>query len=176
VMKACWTEPRVSFDGRFWQIDGAALEPKPVQKPHPPIWVGGSHPAALKRAVRIGDGFFGAGSASTAQFTEQARTIRDELAQQKRDPTSFRIAKRVYIHVDDDSTRARGQIESALERHYGRAVPGVALAGPPSDCIEGLTEITDAGAELVLLNPLLDDAWQIERLAAEVMPALEGRA
>jgi probable F420-dependent oxidoreductase len=172
LMKVCWTEPRISFEGRFWQIEDAAMEPKPVQKPHPPIWIGGSHPAALGRAVRIGDGFFGAGSVSTAQFTEQARTIRDELAQQERDPGSFRIAKRVYIHVDDDAARARAQIESALEHHYGRAVPGVALAGPPSDCVDGLAEITDAGAELILLNPLLEDAEQIERLAAEVLPAI----
>jgi probable F420-dependent oxidoreductase len=175
LMKACWTEQRITFDGRFWQLDGAAMEPKPVQKPHPPIWIGGSHPAALGRAVRIGDGFFGAGSASTAQFTEQARTIRDQLAQQERDPGSFRIAKRVYIHVDDDSSRARQLIERALERHYGRAVPGVALAGPPSECSENLAEVADAGAELILLNPLLDDAQQIERLAAEVIPALGDR-
>jgi probable F420-dependent oxidoreductase len=172
LMKACWTEPRITFEGRFWQLAGAAMEPKPVQDPHPPIWIGGSHPAALRRAVRIANGFFGAGSASTAQFTEQAQTIRDELAEQDRDPQSFRIAKRVYIHIDDDSPRARDQIESALERHYGRAVPGVAVAGPPSDCVEGLAEVAAAGAELILLNPLVDDAEQLERLAAEVIPAL----
>lgn len=176
LMKACWTDQRISFDGRFWELDGAAMEPKPVQQPHPPIWIGGNHPAALRRAVRIGDGFFGAGSASTAQFTEQARTIRDELAQQGRDPEGFRIAKRVYIHVDDDRVRARALIEGALERHYGRAVPGVSLAGPPSQCVEGLAEVADAGAELILLNPLLDDTQQLERLAAEVIPALGERA
>jgi probable F420-dependent oxidoreductase len=172
LMKACWTEPSITFEGRFWQLDGAAMEPKPVQKPHPPIWIGGSHPAALKRAVRIGDGFFGAGSASTAKFAEQARTIRDELAQQNRDPGTFRIAKRVYIHVDDDSGRGRVQIENALERHYGRPVPGVSLAGPPDECTAGLQEVAAAGAELILLNPLVDDTAQMERLAAEIIPAL----
>ena len=172
LMKACWTEPRIRFEGRFWQLDGAAMEPKPVQQPHPPIWIGGSHPAALKRAVRIGDGFFGAGSASTAQFAEQAETIRAELREQDRDPGSFRVAKRVYIHVDDDSARARDQIERALERHYGRAVPGVALAGRPSECVDGLAEVAAAGAELILLNPLVDDGQQMERLAAEIMPGI----
>jgi probable F420-dependent oxidoreductase len=172
LMKACWTEPRITFNGRFWQMDGVAMEPKPAQKPHPPIWIGGSHPAALGRAVRIGDGFFGAGSASTAQFAEQAQTIREELVEQDRDPQSFRIAKRVYVHVDDDSARARDQIESALEHHYGRPMPGIALAGPPSECIEGLATVAAAGAEMILLNPLLDDTAQMERLAAEVIPAL----
>jgi probable F420-dependent oxidoreductase len=170
LMKACWTEPRISFDGRFWRLDGAAVEPKPVQKPHPPIWIGGSHPAALKRAVRIGDGFFGAGSASTAAFADQAQTIRDQLGRQSRDPGSFRVAKRVYIHVDDDRDRGRDQIESALERHYGRAMPGVALAGAPGECIAGLREVAAAGAELILLNPLVDDVQQLERLAVEVIP------
>ena len=51
-MKALWTEPRVTFEGRFWQLHDAAMEPKPFQKPYPPIWFGGSHPNALRRAVR----------------------------------------------------------------------------------------------------------------------------
>jgi probable F420-dependent oxidoreductase len=172
LMKACWTEPRIDFDGRFWQLGGAVMEPKPVQKPHPPVWIGGNHPAALKRAVRIGDGFFGAGSQSTAQFVEQARTVRAELAEQRREPASFRIAKRVYIHVDDDPRAAREQIEGALVGHYGRPVPGVAIAGPPPECLAELREVANAGAELILLNPLVDEAHQMERLAAEVVPAL----
>jgi probable F420-dependent oxidoreductase len=62
LMKALWTEPRVTFDGEFWQLKDAAMEPKPWQKPHPPLWFGAAGPAALRRAVRMGDGFFGAGS------------------------------------------------------------------------------------------------------------------
>src|SRR5207247_1676255 len=51
LMKALSTESRVTFEGRFWRLKGAAMEPKPFQKPHPPIWFGGSHPNALRRAV-----------------------------------------------------------------------------------------------------------------------------
>jgi hypothetical protein len=51
-------------------------------------------------------------------------------------------------------------------------MPGVALAGPPSECIEGLATVAAAGAEMILLNPLVDDTAQMERLAAEVIPAL----
>ena len=50
LMKALWTEPRVTFDGDFWQLRDAAMEPKPFQKPFPPLWFGGSGPAALRRA------------------------------------------------------------------------------------------------------------------------------
>src|SRR5205814_8830241 len=52
LMKALWTEPSVSFDGRFFKFENAQQEPKPVQKPHPPIWFGANHPNALRRAVK----------------------------------------------------------------------------------------------------------------------------
>ncbi len=172
LMKACWTEPEINFDGDFWQLDGARMTPKPAQKPYPPVWIGGNHPAALRRAVRLGTGFFGAGSQSTAQFSEQAQAVRQELERSRRDPATFGLAKRVYIHVDDDADRAQEQIEAALARHYGRGGwSEVWVAGPPAACIAGLREVADAGAELILLNPLVDDAEQMERLAAEVMPA-----
>jgi probable F420-dependent oxidoreductase len=176
LMKALWTEPRVSFDGQFWELDGAAMEPKPFQKPHPPVWFGGSHPAALRRAVRHGDGFFGAGSQTTAQFAEQVRIVRDALAEAGREATSFKIAKRVYIALDDDDERARDQIAASLERLYRffglPDLTPVAVFGPPDACIQGLREVAQAGAELILLNPLSDEALQMERLATEVVPQL----
>ena len=173
LMKACWSEPEITFDGRFWQLDGATMEPKPVQKPHPPIWLGGNHPNALRRAARLGDGFIGAGSQSTANFAQQTPAVREALAELGRDPSSFRFAKRVYVHVDDDRARARERLDAALARHYGRGGwSEVIVAGPPADCVAGLREVVDAGAEMILLNTLVDDTAQMERLAAEVMPAL----
>jgi probable F420-dependent oxidoreductase len=176
VMRALWTEPEVSFSGRFWRLDGAAMEPKPYQKPGPPVWFGGSHPAALARAVRHGDGFFGAGSSTTGQFTKQVQIVRAELADQGRDPDTFPVAKRVYIAVDDDAGRARQRMRAALDRLYGAFGLGdmtpVAVFGPPGTCARGLRDVAAAGAGLMLLNPLFDDAEQMERLAAEVVPQL----
>ena len=176
VMKALWTEDRVDLDGRFWQLSNVAMEPKPYKKPHPPIWFGATAPASLHRAVRLGDGFFGAGSATTAQFTGHVRVIREALAEQGRDPATFRIAKRVYIAVDDDAARAQQRIADALDAHYGyfglTGLAPVAVAGTVDDCAKGLREVADAGAELILLNPMFDDAEQVERLAAEVIPRL----
>ena len=173
LMKACWTEPEITFEGQFWQLDSETMEPKPAQKPHPPVWIGGSHPAAVRRAVTLGDGFFGAGSQPTCRFAEQAQIVGDELAEQGRERAGFQIAKRVYIHVDDQPERARRTIAMALERHYGHAgLEQVAVTGPPAVCAEGLREVAAAGAELILLNPLVDDARQMERLAAEVIPEL----
>jgi probable F420-dependent oxidoreductase len=173
LMKELWIEPTVDFDGRFWQLQGVSMEPKPFQKPFPPVWFGGSHPAALRRAVRDGNGFFGAGSSTTAQFTDQVVIIREALAEAERDTTDFPIAKRVYIAVDDDADRARERMRATLRAFYGELAPDltpVAVIGPPEVCAEGLRAVADAGAELILLNPLFDEAEQMERLVAEVVP------
>jgi probable F420-dependent oxidoreductase len=173
LMKACWTEPEIKFDGRFWRVAGAAMEPKPVQKPYPPVWFGGSAPAGMRRAVRHGDGFMGAGSQTPAQFAEQVKVVREELSAQDRDPGSFRIGKRVYVHVHDDAARGHQALEAALTQHYGRGGWSEhILAGPPGACAEGIRAVADAGAQLILLNPLVDDAEQLERLAGEVIPEL----
>src|SRR6185312_6807975 len=173
LMKACWTETEINFDGRWWTLKGASMEPKPVQKPHPPVWFGGSVPAGMRRAARHGDGFMGAGSQTAAQFTAQVKVVREELGVQGRDPDAFRIGKRVYVHVDDDAARARQKLEDALKRHYGGGSWSEHMfAGPPEACAAGIRTVADAGAQLILLNPLVDDAEQLERLAAEVIPAL----
>jgi probable F420-dependent oxidoreductase len=178
LMRALWTEPQVTFRGRFWQLDDAAMEPKPFQKPAPPVWFGANQPPALRRAVRLGDGFFGAGSTTTERFAEQVQIVRDELAQRAADPAGFPIAKRVYIAVDDDAERGRERMGEALGRQYGSfGLPDmtpVAVYGPPAACAAGLREVAAAGAGMILLNPLFDDAEQMERLAAEVVPQLAG--
>ena len=173
LMKVCWTEREINFDGQLWKLQGASMEPKPVQKPYPPVWFGGSAPAGMRRAVRHGDGFMGAGSQTPVQFAEQVKVVREELSAQGREPDTFRIGKRIYIHVDDDAARGRQRLEDALTRHYGRGGWSEHIfAGPAEDCVAGIRAVADAGAELILLNPMVDDAQQLERLATEVIPAL----
>jgi probable F420-dependent oxidoreductase len=176
LMKACWTQEQITFDGRFWQVDGAAMEPKPFQKPYPPVWLGGSAPAAVRRAARLADGFFGAGSTTTERFAGQVKVLREALAGDGRDPAAFPVAKRVYIAVDDDPGRASDRMAAALKRVYGEgfgsALLPVAVTGPPAACVRGLREVADAGAGLILCTVLFDDAIQMERLAAEVLPGI----
>jgi len=59
VCRRLWTEPSVAHEGEFFRFDAVRFEPKPVQKPHPPIHVGGESDAALRRAARAGDGWIG---------------------------------------------------------------------------------------------------------------------
>ena len=176
LMKALWTESQVTFEGRFWQLQGGAMEPKPFQKPYPPLWFGANQPAALRRAVRHGDGFFGAGSTTTARFAEQVGIVREALAESGKDPATFQIAKRVYIVVDDSAERAKEQAAASLQQIYGpqlgpRLLP-VAVYGPPDVCVQGLRDVGRAGAELILFTTFADPAEQMERLAAEVVPYL----
>jgi alkanesulfonate monooxygenase SsuD/methylene tetrahydromethanopterin reductase-like flavin-dependent oxidoreductase (luciferase family) len=177
LMQRLWTEPRVTFEGRFWQLKDAAMEPKPFQKPYPPIWFGASHRNALSRAVRYGDGYFGAGSSTTAQFGQLVTAVREALAGAGRDAQTFRIAKRVYIGVDADPARARERVVDGLRQVYaGYNLPEiekVAVHGTPDDCARGIREVVDFGAELVLFTPFFDeDGSQMEQLAERVIPQL----
>jgi alkanesulfonate monooxygenase SsuD/methylene tetrahydromethanopterin reductase-like flavin-dependent oxidoreductase (luciferase family) len=179
LMKAAWSdEPTVTFKGRFRNVDGLPIEPKPVQRPHPPIWFGANAEKALARAVRLGDAFLGAGSSTTASFVEAVQTIRRELDEQGKDATRFTIGKRVYLMVDDDATRAHERVLAGLHRIYGEmpGIEAVPVWGTSQDVVRGLREVMDAGAEMVLLNPvgenIVEDREQMERLAAEVIPQL----
>ena len=179
LMKAAWSdEPRVTFHGRFRDVDDLPIQPKPVQRPHPPIWFGGLAPKALARAVRHGDAFLGAGSSTTEAFAGAVRVVRRELAEQHKDPARFSIGKRVYLMIDDDAARARERVLSGLRRIYGNmpGVDAVPVSGTPDDVVRGLGEVIDAGAQMLLLNPVGPDVAenreQMERLAAEVIPRL----
>jgi len=175
LMKALWTQPRVTFDGEFWQLQDAAMEPKPFQKPYPPLWFGAASEPALRRAVRLGDGFFGAGSSPTARFAEQVTLVRAALAEAGRSAESFPIAKRVYVAIDDDAGRARARMNAALAELYGHrveAIEAAAVAGTAADCVRELRQVAEAGAELILCTALFDQAEQMERLAAAVIPEL----
>jgi alkanesulfonate monooxygenase SsuD/methylene tetrahydromethanopterin reductase-like flavin-dependent oxidoreductase (luciferase family) len=175
LMKALWTDSRVTFDGEFWQLTDAPMEPKPFQKPFPPVWLGGSAPTALRRAVRLGNGFFGAGSTPTAKFADQVQIVREALNESGRPARDFPIAKRVYVAVDEDAGRARKRMNAELERLYGFRSEGIeaaAVAGAPADCARELQKVAEAGAELILFTPMFEPAAQAERLAASVIPLL----
>ena len=166
VMTALWEHPQASYDGYFWKLDGEAMEPKPVQKPHPPVWFGGRHPDALRRAVRLGDGWMGAGSSSTEQFKQHVSILHEHMEASGRDPDTFPISKRVYIALDDDEARAEGRIREWFGRHYGSADMGsqVSVRGSASRCTEQLAEIVDGGAQMLMLNPVFDQMEHLEEL------------
>ena len=151
------------------------MEPKPFTKPFPPLWFGGASEPAVRRAVRMGNGFFGAGSSPTARFAELVQVVRNALAETGKPAQDFPIAKRVYIAIDEDAGRARARMSAALEGVYGQRVPSIeaaAAAGTAADCARELQQVAEAGAELILCTALFDQAEQMEQLAATVLPKL----
>lgn len=180
LMKALWTEPSVTFDGDFWQLSDAVMEPKPAQKPYPRLWFGGNAEAAVRRGVRLCDGFFGAGSQPTAAFADQVAVVRDELTKTGRrvgfGPGEYPVAKRVYLGLDSAAEpRPRERMNTELAAMYGRRVPTIeaaVVAGSADECVAGVRAVIDAGAELVLFTPLYDGREHLERIAAEIIPRL----
>lgn len=165
LMKAFWTRPVIDFEGHFYKVRQAAMEPKPLQKPHPPLWYGGNARAALERAAHHADGFIGAGSITTEKFRQHVQLLREQ-------PRRIRIAKRVYVHLDDSYETARQIMADRLQALYGTDLVKVAVVGPPESVIAGLREVLEAGAEMLVLNPLAGELEHLERLQSEVLPHL----
>ncbi len=174
VMKALWTQPRATVTGTFWQFENVPMEPKPVQKPYPPLWFGAREAVALKRAVRHGDGWMGAGVSSSADFIQQVGLVRRFLDEAQRDPATFAISKRVYLAVDNDRDRAERRLREWFGLRYKNAewASRVSIWGSPAECTDKLGELVQAGAQHLLLNPVFDEMEHLELLAQEVIPHL----
>lgn len=175
VARKLWEPGTASFAGRFWQFEDLAMEPKPMQRPHPPIWFGARAPKALRRAVRLGSGWMGAGSSSHDDFVEQSRQLRQFFEHEKADDGGFEISKRVYLAVDDDIDRGESRVRAFFDHVYGNAELGVRCAvwGPPGHCAERIAALSNAGADMVVLNPMFDHREQLELLTESVLPLLD---
>jgi len=90
VCRRLWTEPEVSYHGEHFNFDGVVFEPKPVQRPGPPIVVGGESAAALRRAARLGDGWIGMGH-TFESATAQIGRLRRELERNGRSLDGFAV-------------------------------------------------------------------------------------
>ena len=174
VIKLLWTEPKASFQGRFWNFKDISMEPKPMQQPHLPIVFGGHHENALRRAVKYADGWMGAGSSSAASFIREAARIRQFLDEAQRDPATFHIAKRVYLAVDNDKARGERRIREWFGRRYKNSElgPKVSIWGRAAECTEKIQEIVRAGAQSIVFNPMFDETEHLEICAREIMPHL----
>src|SRR5712692_6201042 len=170
LIKALWTESKVSYRGSFFQLEGGTMAPKPVQKPHPPIWLGGGHPDAVRRAAIIADGWMGSGGSSAAHFARCVPMLRTELEKARRDPATFPISKRVFLSVHERPDVARAELHrwftSVYHNPNGADASGV--HGTPEQVRERLEQLVAMGANHLLLNPICRHVEQLEALAAIV--------
>ncbi len=104
VCKQLWTDPEIEHHGEFFDFDAVAFEPKPVQKPWPPILVGGESPAALRRAARACDGWIGMGH-TFETAAPQIAALRRQLAENDRTEDDFQFCLGATVTSADDVER-----------------------------------------------------------------------
>jgi probable F420-dependent oxidoreductase len=170
LMKALWTESKVSYQGQIFQLEDGTMAPKPVQKPHPPVWLGGGHPDALRRAATMADGWMGAGGSSNAAFAKSVPLVRAALAEAGRDVASFPISKRVFLSVHERPEVAQAEVHrwfSVVYRNPALTTEG-GVYGTPEQVREQLQELVTMGATHLLLNPVTRYTEQVEALAEVV--------
>ncbi|HJR02337.1 MAG TPA: LLM class F420-dependent oxidoreductase [Methylomirabilota bacterium] len=103
IFKALWTQDPASFHGEFYRFDAIRCLPHPVQKPHPPIWIGGHSKAALRRVARLGDGWHPVGANPAAPLRPpEMRALLDDLHRlteaEGRDPSRLTISYKAPIY------------------------------------------------------------------------------
>jgi probable F420-dependent oxidoreductase len=104
AMRTIWTQDKPVFHGKYVHIDGLLTDPKPIQKPHPPIWVGGESGPSMRRAARIGDAWYPIGSNNAhlldtlPRLTAGIARIRDMTRTAGRDPAAMGVVYRVKRH------------------------------------------------------------------------------
>jgi probable F420-dependent oxidoreductase len=169
IIKALWTEEKVTYHGTFYNLENEMMAPKPVQKPLP-IWMGVGHPNAVRRTASIADGWMGSGGSRIADFAASVPILRQALEEKGRDPISFPTSKRIFMAVDENPATARRELLRWFTDVY-RNPPGTDLCGihgTPEQVRERLEEVVAMGANHLLLNPVSNHAEQVEALAEVV--------
>ncbi|HLB97127.1 MAG TPA: LLM class flavin-dependent oxidoreductase [Acetobacteraceae bacterium] len=170
LIKALWTQQSVTFRGRFYQLEDATMAPKPVQTPHPPIWMGVGHPDAVRRTASIADGWMGSGGSSIAEFGRSVPVLREALAAAGRDPDAFPISKRIFVAVDERPAVARAELHRWFTEvyHNPAGTEASGIYGTPEQVRERLEEVIAMGANHLLLNAVSRHVEQTQALAEVV--------
>jgi probable F420-dependent oxidoreductase len=140
-----WTNPAPKFEGKHVRFSDIVFEPKPVQKPHPPIWIGGESGPALRRTARIGDAWYPIGTNpqnpldSLARFKTQVARLRKMTAEAGRDPKAVGLTFRVQTYGENVPPQA-GDGEHRL------------FAGPPAVVAADIRALRDMGVGCLDLN------------------------
>lgn len=100
-LETVWTAPIVEYEGPFYRVPRARVEPKPLQRPHPPVLLGGAAESALRRAGRMSDGWISASRADLAHIDRAIGVVRAAAAEAGRDPAALRMVVRGVVKVRD---------------------------------------------------------------------------
>jgi probable F420-dependent oxidoreductase len=110
ILKRIWTDEVVEFEGQFYSIPASKIGPKPVQKPHPPILLGGFTPKTFLRIVNYADGWIPvAGFGPLEQLKQTIDILREDARKANKDPSKIRIFALTYPNVQDSSSSSEQQ-------------------------------------------------------------------
>lgn len=172
VLKLLWTEERASFAGRYYRLADAPCEPKPVQRPHPPLLVGGGgERVTLRIAARHADHWNAWGGPAT--MAHKNRVLDEHCAAVGRDPRAIVRSASVVLRLTDDRTevaRLVGQVTARLGRTEEQAWDLV-LAGSVAECQERLGRLREAGVDVVFVATTFlpgDPRPMLDRFLGEV--------
>ncbi|MGH8981549.1 MAG: TIGR03560 family F420-dependent LLM class oxidoreductase [Acidimicrobiales bacterium] len=172
IITGIWDTPpgeRFSFEGRHWRVDGCANFPRPVQRPHPRIIVGGVGPKRTPRiAALYADEFNAALSASDSGVVDNFRRICEEVG---RDPATVTIS--TVLPVSCGATKAEAEARGDRLGDAGRRLLSAGVVGTPADVVARAEASRELGADVVYFH-IYDgeDLDQIRLLGQEVVPAL----
>jgi alkanesulfonate monooxygenase SsuD/methylene tetrahydromethanopterin reductase-like flavin-dependent oxidoreductase (luciferase family) len=199
VLRRAWTSPgRFSHHGARWHFENVIVEPRPLQQPHPPLWMAAGSPASIRRAAQEGFHLLLDQIAPTDLTIERAALYRDALEASGRGRTSGRIAVARALQFADTAQQRHAQQQvrrRVLERigdlargpgadryHNATSLADADLAGDDAALIGTASEITDrltrlaaGGIDMVLLVDPSAATSSLERFAVEVMPEFTNR-
>ena len=175
AIRRLWTTAPATFKGEHYRFENVVMEPRPVQSPHPPIWVGGRSDAALRRAAIFGDAWL-AYFVSPRRFRESL----DKIAAQRAARASGRFRAGLVLYVCLAPTRNEGRTAAAayLANEYHQSfdamVDRFCAVGRAAECIAMIREFVAAGVDHVAVVPTVPPdrvADHLQRIAEEIVPA-----
>jgi len=168
IFKQLWTQSPASFDGEFYRYSDIRCEPLPLQKPHPPIWVGGHSRAALRRTAKYGDGWHPVGAIAASPLPPQEMqahlaTLKRLTEAEGRDFSAIHISYKAPLydtHIPErDGTRR-------------------SFSGAPDDIAGDIRSFAAIGVHELIFDfrgeSIQDSIERLQRFAAEVMPLAGG--
>jgi alkanesulfonate monooxygenase SsuD/methylene tetrahydromethanopterin reductase-like flavin-dependent oxidoreductase (luciferase family) len=160
IMKELWTNPNPSYHSRRWSFDNVLFSPQCLQRPHIPLWIGGSSPGALKRAATLGDGWHPSG-VSPEEYAIGRQEVMRLAEQAGRDPGALAWSARVEVEIGGgpSSARASGrsrvpgedmaQLMGAISAYQSAGVEHLVLALNSGEVLR-ITETMELIAEKVV--------------------------
>lgn len=169
LMRALWTQDKVDYHGEIYQLHGAGMQPKPVQRPLP-VWFGGAHPDAIKRTATLADGWMGSGNSGRQAFLGHVQALSEALVAAGRDVATFPISKRIFMSVHQQESQAYAELRHYMDVVYrnGDLADRSGVWGTPGQVREKLAELAAPGVNHLLLHPICRPEEQVEALAGVV--------